>query len=161
MVARYAGSPDLPQAVEAAVRAQQSSDAAVQYGLAAARILERVVLGQSVEEVRAWGGRRVAWGGRRVATPLQGLAFRAEVAEYDDGHRCLLWQWRTVVFVWVPRRFMLAGGAIGLWTIPVQQPTSSRPRLMPPLVTGSPQAHPIAAPGTPHPKPLYSPSPRN
>jgi len=53
VVAKYAGSADLPAAVEAAVRAQQSSDAAVAYGLAAARLLERVVLGSSVKEVRA------------------------------------------------------------------------------------------------------------
>jgi hypothetical protein len=56
VVAAYAGSPELPAAVEAAVRAQQSSDAAVQYGLAAARLLERVVLGSTVREVRRGGG---------------------------------------------------------------------------------------------------------
>jgi hypothetical protein len=52
IVAAYAGSPQLPAAVEAAVRAQQSSAAAVELGLGAARILERVVLGSSVGEVR-------------------------------------------------------------------------------------------------------------
>lgn len=54
VVARYAGSPELPSAVEAAVRAQQSSDLAVQYGLGAARILERVVLGHGVAEAIEW-----------------------------------------------------------------------------------------------------------
>lgn len=64
VVARYAGSPELPAAVEAAVRAQQANDVAVQYGLAAARILERVVMGHSAAEVRGscslWGWPRHA-----------------------------------------------------------------------------------------------------
>lgn len=56
VVAAYAGSPQLGPAVEAAVRAQQASDDAVAYGLAAARILEKVVLGSSVDEVRQKAG---------------------------------------------------------------------------------------------------------
>ena len=44
IVARYAGDPLLPAAVEAAVRAQQNNDAAVGAALVVARVLERVVL---------------------------------------------------------------------------------------------------------------------
>lgn len=50
IVARYAGMPGLPAAVDAAVRAQQNSDAAVGYGLTAAHILEAVVMGSTVAE---------------------------------------------------------------------------------------------------------------
>ncbi len=70
-MAKYAGRPELPAAVEAAVRAQQSSDAAVAYGLGAARILERVVLGSSLAEVsgaRRWGGVRRCAGLCWIAT---------------------------------------------------------------------------------------------
>ncbi|PNH02125.1 Crystallin J1A [Tetrabaena socialis] len=45
IVARYAGQPGLVKAVDAAVRAQQNSDEAVAFAVAAALILERVVLG--------------------------------------------------------------------------------------------------------------------
>jgi hypothetical protein len=40
----YAGTPELPAAVEASIRAQQNNDASVSMGLAAARILEKVRL---------------------------------------------------------------------------------------------------------------------
>lgn len=43
LVARYGGTPELAARVEAAVRSQQNSDVAVAQGVAAARILERVV----------------------------------------------------------------------------------------------------------------------
>ena len=49
IAAKYAGKSDLPAAVEAAVRAQQNNDTAVMYGLAAARILEKV-------RKSGWGG---------------------------------------------------------------------------------------------------------
>jgi hypothetical protein len=42
ITAVYAGSPELPAAVEASIRAQQNNDASVSMGLAAARILEKV-----------------------------------------------------------------------------------------------------------------------
>ncbi|GBF88351.1 hypothetical protein Rsub_01063 [Raphidocelis subcapitata] len=55
VVARFAGSPEqLAPAVEAAVRAQQAGDEAVEYGLAAAKILEKVVLGDTVKEAMDW-----------------------------------------------------------------------------------------------------------
>lgn len=54
VAAAYAGAPAFAGAVEAAVRAQQASQAAVDYGLAAGRILERVVLGSSVGDAVAW-----------------------------------------------------------------------------------------------------------
>jgi hypothetical protein len=38
----YAGTPELPAAVEASIRAQQNNDASVSMGLAAAKILEKV-----------------------------------------------------------------------------------------------------------------------
>lgn len=44
IVAKYAGKPDLLEAVEEAVRVQQNNTYAVAVGLAAARILEKVVL---------------------------------------------------------------------------------------------------------------------
>lgn len=44
IVARYAGQPSLAEAVQVAVRAQQNNDGAVMWAMAAARILERVVL---------------------------------------------------------------------------------------------------------------------
>lgn len=54
ITAMYAGSPELATAVEQAVRAQQNNDTSVSLGLAAARILEKVVLGSSVEEALSW-----------------------------------------------------------------------------------------------------------
>lgn len=42
ITAVYAGSPELPAAVEAAIRAQQNNDTSVALGLAAAKILEKV-----------------------------------------------------------------------------------------------------------------------
>ncbi|KAL4424390.1 hypothetical protein ABPG77_005633 [Micractinium sp. CCAP 211/92] len=56
LVARYGGTPQLAERVEAAVRSQQNSDVAVAMGQAAAAILERVVVqGSSVGEAIAWG----------------------------------------------------------------------------------------------------------
>eukprot|EP00198_Chlamydomonas_reinhardtii_P008706 XP_001698043.1 predicted protein [Chlamydomonas reinhardtii] len=54
LVARYAGKPELRQVVEAAVRVQQDNDQAVAYGLAGALLLEKVVLGHTIEEALAW-----------------------------------------------------------------------------------------------------------
>ncbi|PRW50877.1 ADP-ribosylation Crystallin J1 [Chlorella sorokiniana] len=55
LVARYGGTAQLASRVEAAVRAQQNSDAAVAQGQAAAAILERVVVhGASVAEAIGW-----------------------------------------------------------------------------------------------------------
>jgi len=54
LVARYAGKPELLAQVEAAIRVQQNNDKAVAYGSAAARILERVVLGSSLDEALQW-----------------------------------------------------------------------------------------------------------
>lgn len=42
ITAIYAGTDELPAAVEASVRAQQNNDTSVALGLAAARILEKV-----------------------------------------------------------------------------------------------------------------------
>lgn len=67
VVARFAGTPELPAAVEASVRAQQASGDAAMYGLAAARLLERVVLGDSVKEVRR-GAARAAHAAHAVAS---------------------------------------------------------------------------------------------
>lgn len=44
MTAIYAGHPELPKLVEIAVRAQQNSDRAVAFGVAAALLLEKVIL---------------------------------------------------------------------------------------------------------------------
>ena len=44
LVARYGGTAQLASRVEAAVRAQQNSEAAVAQGQAAAAILERIVV---------------------------------------------------------------------------------------------------------------------
>ncbi|GLC44011.1 hypothetical protein PLESTB_000219700 [Pleodorina starrii] len=54
LVARYAGRPGLVKAVDAAVRAQQNNDEAVMYGLVAALVLERVVLGSRISEAVRW-----------------------------------------------------------------------------------------------------------
>lgn len=54
LVARYAGKPELLPMVEAAVRVQQNNDKAAAYGTAAASILERVVLGSSLDEALQW-----------------------------------------------------------------------------------------------------------
>uniref|UniRef100_A0A383VKV4 ADP-ribosylglycohydrolase n=1 Tax=Tetradesmus obliquus TaxID=3088 RepID=A0A383VKV4_TETOB len=54
IAAVYAGSPELPAAVEASIRAQQNNDASVTMGLAAAKILEKVILGSSIDEALAW-----------------------------------------------------------------------------------------------------------
>ena len=44
LVARYAGRPGLVAAVDAAVRAQQNNDVAVEAAVGVARVLEKVVL---------------------------------------------------------------------------------------------------------------------
>ncbi|GLC50720.1 hypothetical protein PLESTB_000412000 [Pleodorina starrii] len=54
LVARYAGKPELREKVEAAIRVQQNNDQAVAYGLAGALLLEKVVLGHSLEEALSW-----------------------------------------------------------------------------------------------------------
>jgi hypothetical protein len=43
-VARYAGTPECMSKCEEAIRVQQNNDAAVMYGLTAAKIMERVIL---------------------------------------------------------------------------------------------------------------------
>jgi hypothetical protein len=54
VVAAYAGTALLAQKMEEAVRCHQDDDAAVEFGVAAARILERVVLGDSVASALLW-----------------------------------------------------------------------------------------------------------
>ncbi|KAF6253565.1 ADP-ribosylation/Crystallin J1 [Scenedesmus sp. NREL 46B-D3] len=54
IAAVYAGTPELAAAVEASIRAQQNNDASVSMGLAAAKILEKVILGSSIDEALAW-----------------------------------------------------------------------------------------------------------
>eukprot|EP00878_Enallax_costatus_P019783 GHUV01020885.1.p1 GENE.GHUV01020885.1~~GHUV01020885.1.p1 ORF type:complete len:325 (+),score=106.22 GHUV01020885.1:330-1304(+) len=54
ITAIYAGTEALPAAVEASVRAQQNNETSVTLGLAAARILEKVVLGSSIDEALSW-----------------------------------------------------------------------------------------------------------
>lgn len=58
IVARYGGTPQLAERVEAAVRSQQNSDTAVAMGQAAAAILERVVVqvGQGGLRGPIWSG---------------------------------------------------------------------------------------------------------
>ncbi|KXZ52342.1 hypothetical protein GPECTOR_10g975 [Gonium pectorale] len=72
LVARYAGKPELRSKVEAAIRVQQNNDAAVAYGTAGALILEKVVLGHTVEEALAWA---VSEGG--LPADLKALVERA------------------------------------------------------------------------------------
>lgn len=72
VVARYAGRPELPAMVEAAVRVQQNNDEAVKYGLAGALLLEKVVLGSTLESALAWA---TAEGG--LPQDLQALVARA------------------------------------------------------------------------------------
>lgn len=56
VVALYAGSPDLLQRMEEATRVHQNNAVAVEFALATARMLERVVLGESsVVEALDWG----------------------------------------------------------------------------------------------------------
>ncbi|PNH02820.1 histone H3 [Tetrabaena socialis] len=73
LVARYAGKPELRERMEAAIRVQQNNDAAVRYGLAGALILEKVVLGHTIDEALAWA---VAEGGLEEAE-LRELVTRA------------------------------------------------------------------------------------
>ncbi len=54
LVARYAGSPDLLAKVEEAVRVQQDLDYAVAVAQAAAKILEKVLLGSSIADALEW-----------------------------------------------------------------------------------------------------------
>lgn len=54
VVARYAGDPVLLKKAEEAIRVQQNNDNAVKYGLPAARILERVILGDSIDSAIQW-----------------------------------------------------------------------------------------------------------
>ncbi|GIM13290.1 hypothetical protein Vretimale_16437 [Volvox reticuliferus] len=74
LVARYAGQPGLAKAVDAAVRAQQNNDEAVMYGLVAALILERVVLGSSITEAVQWAADGAAGSGVSLSrTALEAL----------------------------------------------------------------------------------------
>mmetsp|Transcript_29798 Transcript_29798/g.65111 ORF Transcript_29798/g.65111 Transcript_29798/m.65111 type:complete len:393 (-) Transcript_29798:225-1403(-) len=54
VVARYAGSPLLAEKMEQAIRVHQDSQIAVDIGLAASRVLEKVVLGSSIEAALQW-----------------------------------------------------------------------------------------------------------
>ncbi|KAG2501895.1 hypothetical protein HYH03_000393 [Edaphochlamys debaryana] len=54
LVALYAGTPRLRSAMESAIRVQQNNDQAVAFGIAGALLLEKVVLGSSIEEALAW-----------------------------------------------------------------------------------------------------------
>ena len=51
LAVRYYGLPELNEKVEAAIRVHQNDDKAVEFGLAAAKAVERVILGESVPEV--------------------------------------------------------------------------------------------------------------
>ncbi|GLI66820.1 hypothetical protein VaNZ11_010789 [Volvox africanus] len=74
LVARYAGQPGLVKAVDAAVRAQQNNDEAVMYGLVAAMILERVVLGFSITDAVQWAADGAAGSGVSLSrTALEAL----------------------------------------------------------------------------------------
>ena len=44
LLAKYAGRPECMQKMEEAIRVQQNNDDAVKYGIAAAKIMERVIL---------------------------------------------------------------------------------------------------------------------
>ncbi|KAG1667520.1 hypothetical protein FOA52_013710 [Chlamydomonas sp. UWO 241] len=55
IVARYGGTAELAPKMEAAIRVQQNNDDAVKYGLAAAAVLERVIVsGESVADALTW-----------------------------------------------------------------------------------------------------------
>ncbi|KAK9844004.1 hypothetical protein WJX81_001682 [Elliptochloris bilobata] len=72
LVARYAATGQLAAAVEAAVRVQQASDAAVAAALAFAAVLERmIVVGDSVQAA-------VEWAARADALPPAGRAAAAD-----------------------------------------------------------------------------------
>lgn len=86
LVARYGGTPQLAERVEAAVRSQQNSDVAVAMGQAAAAILERVVVQvgtqgcvasrwtvQALEFWQLWEA-CAAWGPRNRRGPGSGPA---------------------------------------------------------------------------------------
>ena len=98
--ARYAGSPELALRVEEAIRVHQDDEVAVAVGVAAAKILERVILGASVAEALAWAsgaGSEVQQGSIRtselVAQALCGSGgrdFSAEAAADLFGRDCTL-----------------------------------------------------------------------
>ncbi|KAG2445553.1 hypothetical protein HXX76_000167 [Chlamydomonas incerta] len=92
IVARYAGRPGLAQAVDAAVRAQQNNDEAVELAWAAALVLEQVVLGHSIAAALEWlaGG---APGSRRPVSKsvLQALASVLEHRRSNTALRDLLY----------------------------------------------------------------------
>jgi len=50
---RYCGLPELPEKVEQAVRVHQNDDLAVEFGLAAARSIERLIMGESLRDLIA------------------------------------------------------------------------------------------------------------
>ncbi|KAI8465601.1 MAG: ADP-ribosylation/Crystallin J1 [Monoraphidium minutum] len=78
LVARYAGSPELMDKVEAAVRVQQNNDRAVLFGKAGAALLERVVLGASLEDALSWAAAGPPGVDAEAAALIQGaLATRA------------------------------------------------------------------------------------
>ena len=57
LVARYAGLKVFKERVSAAMRMQQSDPKAIEYGMAAAMILEQVVLGRTLAEALQWAGK--------------------------------------------------------------------------------------------------------
>ncbi|KAG2493895.1 hypothetical protein HYH03_007832 [Edaphochlamys debaryana] len=72
LVARYAGRPGLAAAVDAAVRSQQNSDEAVELAMAAALILERVVLGHTVLSAVQWAAAGAPGSGQTLGRSVLG-----------------------------------------------------------------------------------------
>jgi ADP-ribosylglycohydrolase len=88
IVARYAGKEELLVKVADGVRVHQSSNIAMQLGTAAAKILERVVLGTTLLEALAWSqseGILDACSQKLVQTVLQSLSVSHSVFVAKNG----------------------------------------------------------------------------
>jgi hypothetical protein len=82
VVARYAGSPDVLDRVAALVRVTQNTDQAVAFGLGAARILEKVILGSSGPEAVKAAARDMADPQRKHPVPPFDVALAAGVEKF-------------------------------------------------------------------------------
>ncbi|KAK3264704.1 hypothetical protein CYMTET_26573 [Cymbomonas tetramitiformis] len=67
VVARYAGKPEMLEKMEQAIRVHQDNELAVEMGLAAAQVLERIVLGSTIAEALEWATSNARGAGARSA----------------------------------------------------------------------------------------------
>lgn len=79
IAARYSDDATLPEKVNIAVRIQQNNDVAVRYGVASARLIERVIGGSTIPDALAWAADGDNLGDAEIAAQIK------EVQETREG----------------------------------------------------------------------------